>query len=363
DEDCSAEIKQEELSICVTEETAEKTFVITDEFTAPSSKPPIGSVLGCDLCMDASDVKVIGSKLIFKCLAMLNVLYRSDRAGELSSCEFSTGFSQIVELDSGGEDAAGYVSLMPTGLYLSVETLSSTGENGIAMELHGVAQCAVTRQREIPYIADAYCTEGDLSLRKEEIDLPSNAVETRISEVIRDTLEAAAPVKSVVSSRARFGKVEQSPTVGGIMLRFTAEVTVLYRTEDGRLLSSVKKIPAELKYEGSGEPFNTAVAVCPDPLLVTLSSEGFELRLPVEICAERRAAQTLTAVTGMEFEAAEPGERPKKPSLVLKRIREGEDVWELGKRYSSNERLIREANGLKPRESIQTGKVLIIPRA
>ena len=95
----------------------------------------------------------------------------------------------------------------------------------------------------------------------------------------------------------------------------------------------------------------TARAACLSP---SLRPSGTGLELTVE----RSRRCTWDAITAAELTEPEPGRRP---SLVLCRPKKGESLWELAKRYRTDEQAICAANGLEQETPLPSG-LLLIPR-
>ena len=98
-------------------------------------------------------------------------------------------------------------------------------------------------------------------------------------------------------------------------------------------------------------------AACLSPSLRP-SGTGLELTVPVELTVERSRRCTWDAITAAELTEPEPGRRP---SLVLCRPKKGESLWELAKRYRTDEQAICAANGLEQETPLPSG-LLLIPR-
>jgi hypothetical protein len=77
-----------------------------------------------------------------------------------------------------------------------------------------------------------------------------------------------------------------------------------------------------------------------------------------ELTVERSRRCTWDAITAAELTEPEPGRRP---SLVLCRPKKGESLWELAKRYRTDEQAICAANGLEQETPLPSG-LLLIPR-
>jgi len=93
-------LKREKLLASLVTDVTEKTFVITDEYAVPPSMPAIGEILDARARLISGECKAVGSKLILRGSAAVDMLYSPDFDGADNAVSFSTEFSQIIELGS-----------------------------------------------------------------------------------------------------------------------------------------------------------------------------------------------------------------------------------------------------------------------
>ncbi len=115
---------QKSASFSFVGSVSEKTFVLSDEYQLSASKPALGEPLKMKAEVSASDVKGVGNKLIFKGTARVTLLYTAAEGGQPVSEEFSTNFSQLLEMEGAGEDTFAELTIMLTGAYFEPKTTS-----------------------------------------------------------------------------------------------------------------------------------------------------------------------------------------------------------------------------------------------
>ena len=137
-------------------------------------------------------------------------------------------------------------------------------------------------------------------------------------------------------------------------LRTPLRLRLLYLDESGAPVTAERTDEAAAPVPGD---VTTARAACLSPSLRP-SGPGLELTVPGELAVERSRRCTWDAITAAELTEPEPGRRP---SLVLCRPKKGESLWELAKRYRTDEQAICAANGLEQETPLPSG-LLLIPR-
>jgi hypothetical protein len=163
DNDAEIELLTDSAEIDTTTGVREKTFVISDELTVPAANPPSGEIMKYKVQLVPEDTKVVGNKLILRGTAYVSLLYRTAEENDLSRSEFSTEFSQILELDGAGADSGNLFILMLTNAYFDAEqTPHNPDGRTVIMEIHAVAQCVLSEKKRLNYISDMYSTKYNL---------------------------------------------------------------------------------------------------------------------------------------------------------------------------------------------------------
>ena len=158
-EQAGVEQLSEPCQTCVTVCVQEKPFPFSDELTLPGSRPEGSALLKWRVALECGEAKVIGSKLIFKGSARLQVLYRCADGG-LSTGEFELPISQLMEVSGAGEEAMCQVGLVLTDL--SCELDDGDGRT-ISVSMGLLAQAVVREERSMTLLTDVYSTLYDLN--------------------------------------------------------------------------------------------------------------------------------------------------------------------------------------------------------
>ena len=130
-------VLEQEAELTAIESITEKTFVLTDEYELPSDRSSAAEIISQDADIIVQELRSVGSKLILKGTAHSALICRMEN-GEPEQLCFQTAFSQIIETETGTEDALFGTQMMMSGMYYEL-TPGADGRS-ISMELHLVAQ-------------------------------------------------------------------------------------------------------------------------------------------------------------------------------------------------------------------------------
>lgn len=227
-------------------------------------------------------------------------------------------------------------------------------ENGPAFGIT-VTVCAVLlvrRKQQVSYIEDLYSLHHAAQVRRQETPLPVAWQRDIPSQEAVQQLEFGQGRPFAYLTAAECSGVSTVQEGGGPALRCTVRLRVLYLDESGTPVCAERS--AEVTAPATWEP-QTVRAACGLPQM-QITGSTCRLSVPVRFEAWRCLRRPVAAVTAVELQ--DPPEGPQ-PSLILRRMAEGETLWDIARQYRTDEEAIRAANELT--EDRPEG-MLLIPR-
>lgn len=335
----------------------EKPFTISDDIALPVGKPAAEELLKSWIKLTKGDSKIIGNKLIFKGSAYIGVVYRGEDNGIYTSVS-ELPFSQIAEVNGVAEDADHSIFF---GLAGADCKLSPNGEGrAVKVELSAIAQVVVGETKNVDVLVDAYSIHQPVEVHRESCFFDARVDYGVRNQNARELWELGDTVREVLECRATIGKLTQSREGNKLNLTAQGELRLLYLNEQGEPFSAQKEIDIPCSLETPDE----TVCVCHcEPVgdcYATLIAGGAELRFAVEFhyqCISKRQLGMITALTaGQESENSE-----ERPSLVMRRLEQGEQLWDVAKAYHTTISDIVAVNELES-GGVTDGRLLLIPK-
>lgn len=339
---------------------SEKTFVVSDEFAVSGTRPIPGDILSTSAKLFIEDTKTIGSKLIVSGRVASKVLYLPEDGEEVQCAEFSTMFSQIIELNEGAEDHNVTVCCMLTGAYYNISELTGTGEKGIVMELHGVIQCVTSEKLELTYLADIFSTKHKLTLSETNLTANISLGEQVTAITARGTLPAAVAPEKIITTNFSFSDISVKKASDSLKATATAFIKIIYLCPDGQVRCASGNIECTCDITGNDPSVQVKAG---DEIYVSPMGMEFEVRLPVTFVVTEKESSNITYISNITFDENEIIDTTGRPSITLYRTSEGDTVWSLCKRFLSERKLIIDANCLEESTAIKKGQLIIIPKA
>ncbi len=349
--------KVEEYQSYLPVAAVEKQFNYSDILALPAGRPDLVELLRTRAECICNEAKVIGSKLVFKGEALLDILYRS-RDEELHTAAFHLPFSQIMECSDAGEESVPQVEVIYTDL--SCKPMEDDGRN-LSVELELLAQGVLSRTESSPILTDLYSTGYEVSPLAKEYPTCRKMDQGAAPESVREVLETGMPVKNVLDVQVRPIQLTTETQNGNLTQNAEVEVFVLYASEEGgigslhRRFIVVHQIPVSDKWE-----YQCGFTIS-RPGMATPAGAGLEVAFTVEFTWVAMELGSVRGIEGAGLEEKPKGENQLAPSVIIRSVRPGEGLWEIAKAYGTTKAEIAEANAL-PTTELYPGQMLIIPK-
>lgn len=346
------EVRRKTCTAYMPTATKSRGFTVNESVEIPASRPPVDEIVVARPNLSVTDVKTVGNKAVFKGAVTLNILYLS--GGEPASAEHEFSISQIMDIDGLEEGAAVDLGLRFTGIEMDVGNGLGGESRQIAVTLHFDAQAAAYMERVLEAITDLYSTSSTLNLQTDPLQLTELTERGARKQTVRETLETHEDVRSVVDTGVTLGPITR---LGNDEVGCEAFINMLYIAENGAIKSLSRKIevPAGMETEGARVVSHQVGEVTAAP-----SSGSMELRFAVDFNFLATKNFKLLTVGGVSEE--EPTEKANRPSVVLRRCHECEELWDIAKKYNTTIGELCLANSLEESEALPDGRLLLIPK-
>lgn len=356
------ETLRETHEVSLIQAVREKDFVFSEEVVLSSAKEPIRDILRTKSKLHVTECKSVGSKVILKGIACLDMLYLT-QGGTLAELNSELPFSQIIDgLDDGGGELSCDASLRLTSCEIRIGSENAPDDaHTVSIKLMISAFVLLRKTQKICCIADLYSTAYDLNAKSEQVQL-SPCPETFVrTQTVREQIETGVAVQSILCADVTFGSAALTQSDTGGALRTSALIKVLYLDESGSPLLAERRVEVTLDTDVSAAYDARVRCVCAGDVSASISANGIEVRFPVEFTLTSSSAPCYPCLTAL---SAEERKEPdgETPSLVLRMLKTGETLWNLAKQYRTTVEEILKANELTEEAAAAIGQMLLIPR-
>ncbi len=351
-EDCSEGLhaRYESCELVLANAACEKTFGINEQFTFPSGKPSPNRLVSQQVDFIVSDNQLIGTKLIIKGNALVSLCYLSEDVNYPVKTEFSTPFSQIIDIGEEGMDNCSISIALTSAYFEIINTISN--DKALDCEIHAVIQLVSRRKRSLSYAADVYSNKMPVSCTTESCQFTMVSGMQKMKLSSDERISVTEDCSDVLSA---FVFVEAYSLEQG-KLKAQIGLDIVYR-DTNSLLSSVHRV---LSMEGETDRDSIKVSsVRLADVYLRPDGQYIDAHISGEFSCTVSGSVELKKVGAVELDEENAFDTDKYPTVTLVRA-EKESLWELAKTYHSSIEQIIAMNELG--EDI-SGRLLLIPKA
>ena len=343
---------------------AEKTFQVSDEMEVPGSRPPVVDILKTDVRLLTQETKPIGNKLVLKGAALLKVLYQGPPAHqpseEIHMLEEEIPFSQIIEMEELEESGEYTVTLKLCALEMDLRAGLSGESRVLGVNLQAEAEAVCIAARRLEAVVDLYSTAYDVKTEFCAYQITRLRGKSTQRQSVRESLETGQPVASVVDAQVLLWPVQLKEGNGEVSC--DAVVKVVYLGDDQQFHALQQRLPVSLQLEAEGSPSCRAEAAIGGEVQATGTHDGIEVRFTVEFDLVESQVGQFSAVGAANVDTQAPKDHTGRPSVVLRRCRPGELLWNIAKKHNTTRDDLIQANHLSDEERITEERMMLIPR-
>lgn len=355
------EKRQEPQHTTVLTHIIEKDFTFSDEMNLSPGKDGAAEILTNRVISTVTETKIVGNKLILKGVFNVCLLYRSAE-GTCCSASGELPFSQIIEVEDAAENSNVVVQLQLTGTDIQVGNAADQEGRQVAVTLYLHAIALLREEQELMLLSDLYSTAYDLDYEASPLLLTEYSGLMTQRQMVREILEIGVVANSILSLHVQCSNVSVSRDGKDTQLHTGATVRALYLDEGDVPLVAERCIDVSCQMDLPEDCHVTARAACPEDVQGTLGDKGIEVRFPVEFQVQTSSRKKKVCISSAKIASDTPKDLSGAPSLVLRAMGKGENLWSLAKRYNTTISAILAANGMEDENSTPTEKLLLIPR-
>lgn len=342
-------------------------FRLKEEITLPSSHPNIFQLLWDTVALGDVEFKVMEEKITLSGDLHVFVLYEGE--GEehpVRSFETVIPFSGVLECHGCREGMLPDIRYRLGQKELTVRPDFDGEERSIGLELVLDFAIRIYEEEKLEIISDIYGVSNEINTVTHRAEL--RRLLSRVTGKTKVTDHIHVKVGNVLQLLHSEGTVtlEQQTTVeNGILLQGSLTVKIMYITgeDEAPYGCAQAQIPYQYTLEVpdiSPEDTNTVHAEV-EQLQVTML-DGEEMDVKAVLCFSTVVFQSLPVelITQVSVAPLDTGKMSNLPGMAVYMVKDGDNLWNIGKKYYAPVDSLRKLNGLESDELKVGQKLLII---
>ena len=324
-----------------------------EDYSLPAGFEPVKRVISFTAYASVTETKTIKDKALVKANVNISALYVADNENEeIENIEYTFNVSKIIDC-SGISDKDICISDIKIGS-LYVKAKNNGGERVNALEIFGDLSLnnVFIRENRLELVTDGYIPEyiSECSYS----DYGVNEAGEYVNE--NKLINLSFPMPDGVNRVYDIGLTVLTPIFKSGKLIFSVQADVLCENENGEIISFSAGDDAELNYPSYSE---AVAGVSINSFDYTISDRNsLDLRINSVINMYMFNTRNISVLTDVN----ETDRISNTPSLTVYFGKADESVWNIAKRFSSDENVIIEENSLVS-DILDADRVLIIPKA
>jgi len=343
-------------------------FRIRDEVNLPSNYPNIYRILWSNIHPGDIDFKVMDERLSVQGEVHLFVLYEGEGEDHpIRTLETILPFAGVLECHGCREDMLPDIRCVPGQQEIVVRPDLDGEERCIGLELVLDIGICMYEEENVEILSDIYGVTKEVQTQTHRTNLKRIlscvSGKTKITEHIRIPNGTAA-ILQLLHSEAQVCQVQQGITENGIRLKGAIMVKVMYITGDDEnpYACTTAQIPYQYTLEVPGISSEDMGKVHGEVEQLQVNMlDGEEMDVKAVLCFSTMVFKNMPTDVIGDIQISEPdsAKMGSLPGMVIYIVKEGDNLWNIGKRYYVPVSRLRELNQLTSDE-LQIGQKLLV---
>ncbi len=342
-------------------------FRLKEEVTLPSNYPNIFQILWNNVSLGDVEFKVMEEKLTVSGDIHLFLLYEGE--GEDHPCrsfETTLPFSGVLECHGCREGMLPDIRYQLGQQELVVRPDFDGEERNIGLELVMDIAIRIYEEESLEIISDIYGVSKEISTQTHRADLrrllSRVTGKTKVTDHVR---VSGGTVLQLLHSEGTVSLEQQSTVENGILLQGSVQVRVMYITgeDEAPYGSTQAQIPYQYTLEVpdiAPEDMGKVRAEVEQLQVTMLDGEEMDVKAILSFSTVVFKSVPVELITQVSVSELDSGRMSSLPGMVIYMVKEGDNLWNIGKKYYVPVEGLRQLNALDSDEVKPGQKLLIV---
>lgn len=363
------EFRRKTLPIAALVVKNQDVFKVKEEIEIPGSYPNISTLIYWDADISNVDFKVLENKVSIQGELKVFCMYLGEEDdNELYHYETTVPFSGSVDCPDCAEGMLSQISYQIDHCEAAIRPDYDGEDRILAVEMGMRLQMKIYEEDDLELVSDVYGVTKEVDTASKSVDFcrlhSRNTGKCKISEHFKTGVEGSNIYK-VIHTTGEIQIENSTRTEQGVLITGQVLVKILYEDSDEtRRFGIIRgEIPFEYLLQVDGIPEDCRLFVCStlEQLAVSIIDTD-EVDVKCVILFRADVLQTWREELVEQLNLSEPDMEKQSalPGIAVYRIKEGESLWDIGKRYYVPISTLMQTNNLTSEEVRPGDKILIV---
>lgn len=360
-ENKNIQLRTKSANVSNLKDCVSRCFSMNETIEIGASQGTIGQIVRCNAIAVLDSTKLVAGKILVKGELKVKVVFLTDGECVLEKIENSMPISQIIEAAT-TESCSDFVTLSVPSVEVHAKTDSSGALRLIDVSAVIRADVSVYENEEIQYTTDAYSTEYETDFQRESVELKSIFEKFSDTYLCKGSVEiSGSAVKSIQDIFCNGLNYTVSLSGNEMLISGKANVSFLAANSEDELQSFDRELDFQYKRATTlGESFSANCNVTPTGIDYILSAENkLDIRIETEISGLIFDASKKQIISDISCDEANK-KKKRSAALTIYFAQQGEEIWEIARRYNTRVDLICAENNINS-DCVEQNQKLYIP--
>lgn len=360
-ENKNIQLRTKSANVSNLKDCVSRCFSMNETIEIGASQGTIGQIVRCNAIAVLDSTKLVAGKILVKGELKVKVVFLTDGECVLEKIENSMPISQIIEAAT-TESCSDFVTLSVPSVEVHAKTDSSGALRLIDVSAVIRADVSVYENEEIQYSTDAYSTEYETDFQRESVELKSIFEKFSDTYLCKGSVEiSGSAVKSIEDIFCNGLNYTVSLSGNEMLISGKANVSFLAVNSEDELQSFDRELDFQYKRATTlGESFSVSCNVTPMGIDYILSAENkLDIRIETEISGLIFDASKKQIISDISCDEAKK-KKKRSAALTIYFAQQGEEIWEIARRYNTRVDLICAENNINS-DCVEQNQKLYIP--
>ncbi len=344
-------------------------FRMKEEISLPSNYPNMFQILWSTVSLGDMEFKILEEKIALQGDVHLFLLYEGEGENRpVRSFETSLPISGVLECHGCREGMLPDIRYSLGQQELTIRPDFDGEERNLGLELVLDIVIKIYEEEQVDIVSDIYGVTKEVETVNQKVNLRRLLTKvtgkTKVADHVR-VEKANAPILQLLHSEGRVSLDHQSTIENGILLQGGLSVKVMYITGDDEnpYVCTQAMIPYQYTLDVPGiapEDMGKVHAEVEQLQVNMLDGEEVDVKSVISFTTtvfQNISTELIQEVNISEIDSVKLGNLP---GMVIYKVREGDNLWNIGKKYYVPVDTLKELNGLGSDELNVGQKLLIV---
>lgn len=340
-------------------------FNLSETIDKGSTLPEIEEILKTNLNIDLQDYKILQNKIMINALAIIKVVYISDiEYSNIETLEHTVPISQIVDIEGVQDNCKCDINIDVLNYDISIKPNNNNENNLLSFDCKISVCTSVYEEKDINILSDVYSIDYEYEPKYEKISLINFQNILNKPYIIKSNIDIDnTEISELLDVSAEIPNVNSF--IKDQKINFEGKINVCMLAKDTEEIPVYFERLVEFSFENEFNSISDSI-FCEENIKLKscecriVGKNLIEVTAEIQIGANIYFENKYESITDIFIDEEKPISKNKKTALTIYYPNNGEDLWDIAKKYCTSVEKIKNENEID-QDKLQDKKMLFIP--